>query len=306
MSGDLQVRLFDSFIPSNLATLAKGNLAYRYALHELNPFAVLGVDYEAHNADGELDLFNPKTGEGELTEQYLADRSLFAVLNSQTLQSLIGRAIASINYFEDRTTGRYLGSPIPLPVVGLPGGAPIRQFIFGNDHSEALTGGEIADHLYGGNGDDDLTGDNGNDYLEGGNGNDSLVGGLGNDTLLGGKGYDTYFLTVGEGVDRLLDHGNDQLQIDGAVVSGDFKPAFDVGYVYYSGDKTYELRQLSTSDVWRLSVLDPDTKEYQAVADLDHWQSGDFNITKSAATTGEHIDLDLTGSPAFLNFNGST
>jgi hypothetical protein len=32
-------------------------LAYRYALKELNPFAVIGVDYSQHNPNGELDLY---------------------------------------------------------------------------------------------------------------------------------------------------------------------------------------------------------------------------------------------------------
>ncbi len=200
------------------------------------------------------------------------------VLVAKASETFIPNLFLSWSYYQDITDETEIGVPIGTD-----------KYIFGGEDDDVIEGGIRDDHLYGGAGNDTLTGNNGNDYIE------------------GGLGDDTYLLETESGIDTVFDNnGDNQLQIDGAVVSGKFTPAFDVGYVYYSGDKTYELRQLSTSDVWRLSVLNPDTKEYQAVADLDHWQSGDFNITKSAATTGEHIDLDLTGSPAFLNFNGST
>ena len=48
---------------SELNTLAQSNIAYRYALMNLNPFAVIGADYTKFNQDGELDVcffFNAK------------------------------------------------------------------------------------------------------------------------------------------------------------------------------------------------------------------------------------------------------
>jgi hypothetical protein len=59
----------------DLFSLAKSDIAYRYALKELNPFAVLGVDYAKFNADGELDRLNPANGTGTLSDQWLEDRA---------------------------------------------------------------------------------------------------------------------------------------------------------------------------------------------------------------------------------------
>jgi hypothetical protein len=50
-------------------------IAYRYALKELNPFAVFGLNYAPHNANGALDLYNPTTGEGQLSADWIDDRS---------------------------------------------------------------------------------------------------------------------------------------------------------------------------------------------------------------------------------------
>ena len=49
--------------------------AYRYALYKLNPFAITGSPalYDGINAQGELNRYNPTTG--NLTEQYLKDRA---------------------------------------------------------------------------------------------------------------------------------------------------------------------------------------------------------------------------------------
>ncbi|MHB9119731.1 MAG: hypothetical protein ACYC2R_15890, partial [Burkholderiales bacterium] len=62
---------------SDIATLAKSDLAYRYALNELNPFAITGDAglYAPFNAHGELDLYDPATGTGNLSDSYLSDRA---------------------------------------------------------------------------------------------------------------------------------------------------------------------------------------------------------------------------------------
>ena len=54
---------------------AKTSIAWRYALRELNSFVITDVSYAAHNTDGSLDLYNSTTGQGALTEAYLADRA---------------------------------------------------------------------------------------------------------------------------------------------------------------------------------------------------------------------------------------
>lgn len=59
-----------------MADTADGQ-AYRYALYKLNPFAVTGstVLYDGINAHDQLTRYNPATGSGALTDQYLKDRA---------------------------------------------------------------------------------------------------------------------------------------------------------------------------------------------------------------------------------------
>ncbi|MDO9105746.1 MAG: cadherin-like domain-containing protein [Methylovulum sp.] len=261
-------------------------LAYREALVKLRPFAVEDGSYD--NADSQLDLYNSAARTGSMTENYIRDRSDMLSWKMQ-LRHAGAEPDASNTvyktdwqgqpvYFEDRTSQLkiFLGSEEG------------KRILFGSMDGDILQGAAKDDHLYGGRGDDALVGNGGSDHLEGGVGND------------------TYIFYQNDGIDTILDHsGNDQIQISGAIVSGEFIPAFDVGHVYYSADKTYELRQME-GETWRLSVLNADTEQYQAVVDLDHWQSGEFNITKSTGKTQERIYLDLTGSPAFLNFSGVT
>jgi Ca2+-binding RTX toxin-like protein len=95
-------------------------------------------------------------------------------------------------------------------VVG--GATGIRNFIFGEDGNDNLTGGNLTgaygdylvggignDYLYGLAGIDNLDGGSGNDYLYGGEGNDYLTGGIDNDILYGGVGRDN--LNGGDGTD---------------------------------------------------------------------------------------------------------
>lgn len=129
------------------------------------------------------------------------------------------------------------------------------------------------ENAIGGSGDDTLTGNDANNELTGGKGNDTLVGGVGNDT---------YLYATGDGTDTITDHeGNNQIKIDGTVVSGEFKPTFDGGHDYFSADK--------------------------AVADLSGWQSGEFGITLGAAepASPERVKLVSPNSAVFWNMNGS-
>ena len=72
-----------NFIPlsaSELDTQAHNDIAYRYALTNLNPFALIGVDYDAKfNQNGELDLYSSATPNGQLSDNYLQDRADFLV-----------------------------------------------------------------------------------------------------------------------------------------------------------------------------------------------------------------------------------
>lgn len=69
--------------PAEIKTAALENtdrgLAFRYALKALNPFAIIGADYQGlgHTSNGQLALFDSATGFGEMTDQYLMDRAAF-------------------------------------------------------------------------------------------------------------------------------------------------------------------------------------------------------------------------------------
>ena len=77
-------------VMSSLAKSSPDALAYRYALKELNPFALIGADYSQHNPAGELDLYDPATGKGELSETWLADRAgLLVALNQARTADLV-------------------------------------------------------------------------------------------------------------------------------------------------------------------------------------------------------------------------
>ena len=75
--------------------------------------------------------------------------------------------------------------------------------------------------LLGGTASDILTGGNGTDLLIGNGDADTLTGGQGNDILLGGAGNDTYIYTTGDGLDTILDSGDQNtLKVDGQALTG--------------------------------------------------------------------------------------
>ena len=70
---------------------------------------------------------------------------------------------------------------------------------------DIIRGGDGNDRIGGKGGNDDLYGDAGNDRIRGDDGDDLIQGGLGIDRVFGGDGADTFFLSVGEGFDRIRD-----------------------------------------------------------------------------------------------------
>ncbi len=60
---------------SDIEAQARSDIAYRYALVNLNPFAVVGADYTNFNQEGELDIYNSATGVGQLSDNYLTYRA---------------------------------------------------------------------------------------------------------------------------------------------------------------------------------------------------------------------------------------
>jgi Ca2+-binding RTX toxin-like protein len=187
-------------------------LAYRYALKELNPFAVLANTpqandglYLAHNAEGQLNRVNPTDGTGTLTSQYLTDRALFLkekIALNQLDQDTTTRSI----HFFDVASNYEIKTNSSIFTTD-------RQFLFGSDDLDTLTGGSKDDHLYGGGSVDVLIGNAGRDYLEGNGGSDRLEGGAGADTMVGGSGNDTYLVDdPGDQVIEVGDNGNDTVE----------------------------------------------------------------------------------------------
>ena len=211
---------------SALQILAETDTAVRYALKEMNPFAVGGVDYSQFDGDGALTMFNPASGSGEITNEWIRDRSemlhwhlvrnLDDVLGD--LPNMGGEALQ----FVERTVvnGKVEEQRMRVGVSV----SPPRTLAFGSERADDWTGSGHADSLYGGGGDDRLTGlagddylqgDAGSDFLHGGAGQDILVGGKDTDVLIGGAGGDLYRWRKGDGSDYVIDFTGDGFGGDG-------------------------------------------------------------------------------------------
>ncbi|MEW8009676.1 MAG: calcium-binding protein [Candidatus Thiodiazotropha sp.] len=186
---NLTVESLANLTQDQIVAQANSDIGYRYALTHLNPFAITGREslYDDHNQNGELELYNQITQVGEITQNYLADRTAFlATLNAfnRTNESIEGNHLVE---FQDWGNGS-VGQSAMITTTG----DNISQHVFfGDEHQDTLTGGSDEDRLYGGGGNDTLTGNAGNDYLEGNTGIDKLDGGVGNDELYGGAGNDS-------------------------------------------------------------------------------------------------------------------
>lgn len=231
---------------------AMNGLAYRYALEELNPFAVLGPDslYARHNASGTLDRYDPDLpSSAGMTTSYLADRVAMLAWKikdySADGQSVLkGDTVETYRYI-DKALKSSAGFDLTFTVLGTKtSSVSIPAFVvFGSEAGEMLSGGDVAvgDHLYGRGGDDELQGMGGDDYLEGNAGNDTLIGGSDDDVLLGGPGFDTYLYETGDGFDTIFDSDgsgeincNERVLTGGSKISeGFYEDAFGVEYFYY-------------------------------------------------------------------------
>ncbi len=198
----------------------------RYALAALNPFAVSGFDYAAHNPAGELALYDPATGRGELTDEWLRDRaellSWVLVRNRDDIAGvvpnpggvaleLVDRRLIAGSLVQERLR---VGASTDRPRT-IAFGSPLAEALEGSGDADSLYGGDGEDRLAGLGGDDDLQGDAGNDFLAGGAGDDTLVGGKDTDCLLGGAGADRYRWRKGDGEDYAIDFRGDGFGGDG-------------------------------------------------------------------------------------------
>lgn len=202
--GSLRINSLVNLLSSTVFSLAKSQtlegLSYRYALRELNPFVVTGIDYEAlHNQDHSLDLYDANTGVGVWTQVALSDR---AELLTEKLR---------FNQAEGISTSQTLFVDEASFFNNQRGAAATDAVIFGDAESREYVGRRGSDHIYGGAGEDTIRGAGGQDYLEGNGDNDRLFGEADNDILLGQQGSD--FLDGGRGADRMSGGTGDDIYI---------------------------------------------------------------------------------------------
>ena len=188
------------------------SMAYRYALRELNPFAILGSTeiYDPHNREHELDLYQATDDAGQegtgLTDRWLEARARFLeALIKYNSTDAAGGAQGVGGYFEDQRLDIKLG---------LNAGGRDR-FVFGADSdAKTLIGFDGSDYLFGGTADDTIGAGPGDDYADGGGGADTILGGAGNDELYGGAG-DDLSITGDEGDDLLVGGSGDDRDMRG-------------------------------------------------------------------------------------------
>jgi len=218
------IERLDSKTTSQIIDIASGDspegLAYRYALTQLDPIAVLG-DAGLFDANAlSVDHFSP---------EYLADRAMFLSTQLFANHGNLGgddatqrnlKSFASAPQIIDRYgNGRkFFGlnvesiepaDDVESKLINFKRvshtaaiDADVTHIQFVEDAIDTtLRGSQRKDRMFGGNGNDTINGYGGDDYLEGGRGNDKLDGGTGLDRLVGGDGRDT--LDGGRGNDEL-------------------------------------------------------------------------------------------------------
>jgi Ca2+-binding RTX toxin-like protein len=249
-----------------LVNAAEQSVAYRYALRELNPYALYGSEalYEGRSPDGELDLYDPQTGRGmsaaELrarVEMALAhyarniadsggaygDAAPNALYSSSSIDPVTGAARESFDVSGTRETQarfsaeeQYSNELRDAEIARLMGERVLSgladRVAFGSAGDDKLAGGGARDRLFGGGGDDVLEGGGDDDLLEGGAGADLLVGGAGNDILDGRDARGGDRLRGGTGYDTYYVDAGDSIADD---------PESPRGGIIYAGPARLQL-----------------------------------------------------------------
>ncbi len=277
-----------SDLSSQALVSGAAGLAARYALKQLRYVAVEGIDYSARNTNGELDLYNPVTGQG-MTGQYLQDRS--AMLGWHLQKELSNKTFLVSTMYPDDRVFTDAASKERITVRNLASSTAARQIFFGDSNANSFSGGSNRDFLYGGGGKDNLSGGAGDDYIEGGDGHDVIEGGKGNDTLYGGKGFDTYVYNIGDGNDTIIDSdGFGQIEIK---KDGEY---YQTAMLFRNGDVLYDPTgkvKIIHDTTWKIVLEDGGTIDLGL--DFDSSKFGmTLNDAPATATTPSTIVGDLT------------
>ena len=299
----------NAFAPYDIENKARNDIAYRYALVKLNPFAVVGENsiYDSFNSNGALDLFDRETGTGQLSSMYLTYRA-------EMLVTKIYYDLKGVDYGDEidvEITGDW--DYTDLGIIGEDGGALLlkidgngieatnHQIIFGSEGGESIQGDIASDHLFGMAGNDTMNGGNDDDYLEGGIGQDTMNGGEGNDTFyiqgsdedydifIGGNGdYDTIIGGSGDDDIRIhdfIEHGIEH--IDGRegenhIVGTDDADTWDF--------TTVEITNIQSLDMGGQNdtLMIPEGGKFPEGITVD---GGDGEDTISGSTASDDIDL---------------
>jgi len=282
----------EDLTPIDTATLisnAQNNIAYRYALQELNPFVIEGITsietdqlYVPHNNNFSLDLEN-------FSDEYLADRADFLALKIE-----LGLADRTSKIGADNITysDSLLDETININKLAGAGQLPHRRIMFSSSQAgeTVLTeGGNKDDRLYGFIGNDILVGNKGVDIIEGGKGDDTLWGvatdgtdDKASDVLKGGEGNDIYHVGLGDIIED--SDGQGIINIDGQEIDiSNLTPIAEGSNIFTNNNET---------DPLRFKVLPDGT--LQAIGSfftIKGFSDGDFGINLDANAPTPELNL---------------
>lgn len=255
--------------------------AYRYALNELNPFAI--VDVQRVGLYGRfgngLEPYDAVSNPSGLTDRYIADRSAF--LERKVYITTLNRN----GFYEDPAAPRSDDFPNAPDDRGKAYQREAKDFQDRASTFIASTGSTNRNSdqhfIFGGGWRDKIDGADKGDDLFGGGSNDILAGGRGNDYMEGGAGLDLYVLWSGDGDDTILDSdGRMQLVRNGRKVALGVKE----GESEWLGSGTRFTRSEDGKD---LIVTFDDNK-------TDRVTLKDFNFNLA---TSEYDGIRLAGAP---------
>jgi Ca2+-binding RTX toxin-like protein len=245
-------------------------IAYRHALQELNPFAILGADYSVHETS--LALYDSATGKG-LSNQWIEDRVKFlaAANTGRGNDSVSGTTLVASPTAADSMLYKDL-----LLGIAVRNGQTVldsQRITFGSEFGDTLKGGNKSDRLYGAAGADTLTGGAAADYLE---------GGTDDDVLHGGAGSDTYWIGRDGGTDTVLDSdGQGRIVLNGTTLEGTLtRDATDRSRYHYATDPALIIRHIGAEGMkGNLVIVDP--RGDKAKVMVMDWASGELGLTLS-------------------------
>lgn len=277
--GKSEISYLSTLTTASLASFASAEAgsAYRYALVESNPWALLGVDYS--NMQG-IDIYDATSGKGALTEKWIAARSEY-------LYSLIQSSIADKQKTADLTT---LFGDKNSQILSLSAESQYSEgSIYAGAGNDTLYGGAGQDYLEGGDGADEIHASGQGDLLLGMEGDDSLISGAGDDELDGGLGFDTYRLYGGSGRDIIRDvDGKGQLIIEGVTLT-DLEKISPSSYAWRSKDGSVDVYYSG----YNLSSGGSLTISYSATdyVIIENFKNGMLGLTLPTEIPSQSIDV---------------